>query len=65
MLNKQSYDLGVEGSRIRDLHDYGCQRAAQVGWENIFECRISKINGEAHYENQIRLTIKVKRNSKQ
>ena len=40
MLNKQSYDLGVEGSRIRDLHDYGCQRAAQVGWENIFDFTI-------------------------
>ena len=40
MVNQQSYDFGVEGSRIRDLHDYGCQRAAQVGWDNIFDFTI-------------------------
>ncbi len=40
MLNKQSYEMGVEGSRIRDLHDYGCRRAALVGWENIFDFTI-------------------------
>lgn len=39
-MDKLSYELGVEGSRIRDLHDYGCQRAAQVGWENIFDFTI-------------------------
>ena len=36
----------------------------EMGWENIFECRISKINPDAHYENQIRFTIKIKRNEK-
>lgn len=36
----------------------------EMGWENIFECRISKLNPEAHYENQIRLTIKIRRNEK-
>ena len=33
----------------------------EMGWNDIFECRISKINPDAHYENQIRLTIKIKR----
>ena len=30
----------------------------EMGWKDIFECRISKINPEAHPENQIHLTIK-------
>lgn len=34
----------------------------EMGWTNIFECRISKLNPEAHYENQIRLTIRILRN---
>lgn len=34
----------------------------EMGWENIFECRISKINPDHHYENQLRLTIRIKRN---
>lgn len=34
----------------------------EMGWNNIFECRISKLNPDHHYENQIRLTIKIKRN---
>lgn len=33
----------------------------EMGWDKIFECRISKINPEAHYENQIRLTIRIVR----
>lgn len=36
----------------------------EMGWDDIFECRISKINPDAHYENQIRLTIKIRRNEK-
>ncbi len=36
----------------------------EMGWDSIFECRISKINPEAHYENQIRLTIRIVRNNK-
>ena len=36
----------------------------EMGWDDIFECRISKINPDAHYENQIRLTIKIVRNEK-
>ncbi len=34
----------------------------EMGWNNIFECRISKINEEAHPEYQVMLTIKIKRN---
>ena len=34
----------------------------EMGWTNIFECRISKKDEEAHYENQVRLTIRIKRN---
>lgn len=35
----------------------------EMGWTDIFECRISRIKPEAHYEDQIRLTIRIKRNS--
>lgn len=34
----------------------------EMGWTNMFECRISKINEEAHPEYQVHLTIKIKRN---
>ncbi len=37
----------------------------EMGWDNVFECRISKIDPNAHYENQIRLKICVKRNEMQ
>lgn len=30
-----------------------------MGWGNIFSCRISKITPDTHYENQIRLTITI------
>ena len=33
----------------------------EMGWNNIFECRICKINEEAHPERQVHLTIKIKR----
>lgn len=36
----------------------------EMGWTDIFECRISKINADAHYENQIRLTIRIVRNTR-
>lgn len=35
----------------------------EMGWNNIFECRICKINEDAHPEMQINLTIKIKRNT--
>ena len=35
----------------------------EMGWKDVFECRISKINPDAHPEYQIHLTIKIKRNN--
>lgn len=34
----------------------------EMGWTDIFECRINKITADTHPENQIGLTIKIKRN---
>lgn len=34
----------------------------EMGWSQCFACTISKMNPEAHYENQIRLTIRINRN---
>lgn len=33
----------------------------EMGWTDVFECRICKINPDTHPEQQIYLTIKVKR----
>ena len=33
----------------------------EMGWTDMFECRISKINEEAHSEYQVHLTIKIVR----
>ena len=33
----------------------------EMGWNDIFECRISKINPDAHPEDQVYLTIKIRR----
>lgn len=33
----------------------------EMGWTDIFECRISKINPDAHPEEQVYLTIKIRR----
>ena len=35
-----------------------------MGWNNIFECRINKIAPEVHPEEQIHLIIKIKKNKK-
>lgn len=34
----------------------------QMGWKDMFECRISMLNPVAHPEAQVRLTIKIKKN---
>lgn len=39
-------------------------RFLEMGWTDIFECRISKIDEEAHPEHQVHLTVKIKKNSK-
>lgn len=36
----------------------------EMGWADVFECRISKIKEDAHPEDQVHLTIKIKRNKK-
>ena len=36
----------------------------EMGWSNIFECHISKIDPDVHPEEQIHLTLKIKRNPK-
>lgn len=36
----------------------------EMGWGKIFEARISRIIPEAHPEQQIQLTIKIRRNEK-
>ena len=36
----------------------------EMGWTNIFECSITKIDPEVHPEDQINLTIKILRNKK-
>ena len=37
MLNERAYALGANRSCIRDLFEYGCQRAAIVGRENVYD----------------------------
>ena len=37
MINEKSYALGANRSCIRDLFEYGCQRAALVGRENVYD----------------------------
>ena len=37
MINKHAYALGANRSCIRDLFEYGCQRAAIVGRENVYD----------------------------
>ena len=37
MINETAYALGANRSCIRDLFEYGCQRAAIVGRENVYD----------------------------
>ena len=37
MFNPHALDLGTRRSCIRELYEYGCQRAAMVGRENVFD----------------------------
>ena len=34
----------------------------EMGWSDIFECRICKVTPEAHPQQQVHMTIKIKRN---
>lgn len=35
-----------------------------MGWDNILECRISRLDPTVHYENMIHVIIRVKKNKK-
>ena len=37
MINNTAYSLGANRSCIRDLFEYGCKRAAEVGRENVYD----------------------------
>ena len=37
MYNETAYALGANRSVIRDLFEYGCRRAAEIGRENVFD----------------------------
>ena len=41
--NKQAYELGSKRSAIRELFEYGKQRAAIVGVENIYDFSLDKL----------------------
>lgn len=54
----EDYLLGyIPSGDNRNLSPY-----FDMGWGDIFECRISKLNPETHPENQVRLTIRIKKN---
>lgn len=36
----------------------------EMGWTDIFECRINQIRNEVHPDHQISMTIKIKKRSK-
>lgn len=40
----------------------GIAALLEMGWNNVFECRISKIDEEEHYNEQIRVTIRIVKN---
>ena len=33
----------------------------EMGWSDVFECRISGVNEDVHYEQQLKITIKIRR----
>lgn len=45
---------------IPSKETFGLCGILSMGWTDLFECRISKINPEAHYEQQISLCIRIK-----
>ena len=53
----EDYHLGfIPRSSNRDLAGI-----LEMGWGEMFDCRISSINPDTHSENQVRLTISIKR----
>ena len=56
MINETMYALGANRSCIRDLFEYGCRRAAEVGRENVFDYSLGNpsIPAPAGVDNAIR-----------
>ena len=44
MINKEMYELGVKPSAIRNLFEYGKQRKAIIGEENVFDFSLGNPN---------------------
>ena len=59
--NGEDYKLGY----IPRADNEAIASLLEMGWADIFECRISKLNTDAHPENQVHLTIRIKRNGKE
>ena len=59
MLNEKAYTLGANRSAIRDLFEYGCQRAAVVGRENVYDYSLGNpsIPAPAEVEQAIRQVL--------
>lgn len=55
--SKEEFCLGyIPGRNNKDI-----AAILEMGWTDIFECRINKINDKAHPEQQVYLTIKIKK----
>ena len=54
----ESFQLGF----IPKDHNEFIAKFLEMGWNHLFKCRISKKTPDAHYENQLRITIKIIRN---
>lgn len=46
---------------IPQVHNEQMSVLMDMGWNDLFECRISKLSADVHYEQQIRVTIRVRR----
>ena len=44
MINNEMYELGVKPSAIRNLFEYGKQRKALIGEENVFDFSLGNPN---------------------
>ncbi len=55
---KEPYIIGY----IPRLENVLIANLLDMGWAEIFECRVSKVDETAHPEQQVQLTIKIKRN---
>lgn len=53
----EEYKLGY----IPSVHNNELSIFMDMGWGDIFECRISQINPQEHYERQVRITLYVKK----